>query len=71
MTRPRCGAAGCATERQQDPQTAGTRAEWRERVQQAAAATQGPEFLARINDGCVHCPVRAMCPAHAATGGRP
>jgi superfamily I DNA/RNA helicase/RecB family exonuclease len=64
-------AAGCATERQQDPQTAGTRAEWRERVQQAAAATQGPEFLARINDGCAHCPVRAMCPAHAATGGRP
>ena len=60
-------AAGCATERQQDPQTAGTRAEWLERVQQAAAATQGPEFLARINDGCAHCPVRAMCPAHAAS----
>ena len=47
-----------------------TRAEWLELVQQAAAATQGPEFLARINDGCAHCPVRAMCPAQAATGGR-
>jgi superfamily I DNA/RNA helicase/RecB family exonuclease len=64
-------AAGCATEREQDPQTAGTRAEWLERLQQAAAATQGPEFMARINDGCAHCPVRAMCPTQAATGGRP
>jgi RecB family exonuclease len=63
-------AAGGATEREQDPQTAETRAEWLEQVQQAAAATQGPEFLARINDSCAHCPVRAMCPAQAATGGR-
>jgi superfamily I DNA/RNA helicase/RecB family exonuclease len=63
-------AAGGATEREQDPQTAGTRAEWLERVQQAAAATRGPKFLARINDDCAHCPVRAMCPAQAA-GGRP
>ena len=62
---------GGATEREQDPQTAGRRAEWLERVQQAAAATQGPEFVARINDGCAHCPVRAMCPAQAAAGGRP
>ncbi|HYZ67975.1 MAG TPA: ATP-dependent DNA helicase [Mycobacterium sp.] len=61
-------AAGGATEREQDPQTAKTRAEWLEAVQQAAAATQGPEFMARINDGCAHCPVRAMCPAQAATG---
>src|SRR6185503_8554892 len=58
------------TEREQDPQTADTRAEWLELVGQAAAATQGPEFLARGNDGCAHCPVRAMCPAQAATGGR-
>jgi superfamily I DNA/RNA helicase/RecB family exonuclease len=66
----RTGAGG-ATEREQDAQTAHTRAEWLELVQQAAAATQGPEFLARINDRCAHCPVRAMCPAQAATGGRP
>jgi len=64
------GASG-ATEREQDPQTANTRAEWLKLVRQAASATQGPDFLARINDGCAHCPVRAMCPAQAATGGRP
>jgi superfamily I DNA/RNA helicase/RecB family exonuclease len=64
-------AAGGATEREQDPQTADTRAEWLELVQQAATATQGPGFLARINDGCAHCPVRSMCPAQAASGGRP
>jgi superfamily I DNA/RNA helicase/RecB family exonuclease len=63
--------AGGATEREQDPQTADTRAEWLELVEQAAAATQGPEFIARINDGCAHCPVRAICPAQVATGGRP
>jgi superfamily I DNA/RNA helicase/RecB family exonuclease len=63
------GAAG-ATEREQDAQTSHTRAEWLELVGQAAEATRGPEFLARVNDGCAHCPVRAMCPAQA-TGGRP
>jgi RecB family exonuclease len=63
--------AGSAAEREQDPQSAETRAEWLELVQQAAVATQGPEFLARINDGCAHCPVRAMCPAQTAPGGRP
>jgi RecB family exonuclease len=62
--------SGGATEREQDPQSNDTRAEWLELVQQAAAATQGPEFVARINDGCAHCPVRAMCPAQAAAGGR-
>jgi superfamily I DNA/RNA helicase/RecB family exonuclease len=59
-----------ATEREQDPQTPDTRTEWLRLVQAAAAATQGPEFVARINDGCAHCPVRAMCPAQAACGGR-
>jgi RecB family exonuclease len=63
-------ATNGATERTQDPQTEATRAEWLEAVQQAAAATQGPEFVARINDGCAHCPVRAMCPAQQAAGGR-
>jgi RecB family exonuclease len=64
-------SAGGATEREQDALTPDARAEWRELVQQAAAATQGPEFLARINDGCTHCPVRSMCPAQAVAGGRP
>jgi len=64
-------SAGGAAEREQDPQSAETRAEWLELIQQAAAATQGPEFVAHINDGCTHCPVRAMCPAQTAAGGRP
>jgi RecB family exonuclease len=62
--------AGGATEREQDALTPDARAEWLELVRQAAAATQGPQFLARINDGCAHCPVRAMCPAQGVTGGR-
>ena len=57
-------AGGGATERDQAPLTPECRAEWREVLQQAAAATQGPHFVARVNDGCTHCPVRAMCPAH-------
>jgi superfamily I DNA/RNA helicase/RecB family exonuclease len=63
------GTAG-ATEREQDPLTSDAHTEWRETVQRAAAATQGPEFVARINDGCTHCPVRAMCPAQLAAGTR-
>ncbi len=63
------GATG-ATERDQNPMTSDGRDEWRDRVRQAAGATKGPEFVARVNDGCAHCPVRAMCPAQAALGGR-
>ncbi|KUI48556.1 ATP-dependent DNA helicase [Mycobacterium sp. GA-1199] len=59
------------TERTQDALTPEKRDQWRDTVRAAAAATQGPEFVARINDGCGHCPVRAMCPAQAATGGQP
>jgi superfamily I DNA/RNA helicase/RecB family exonuclease len=61
---------GGATEREQDALTADARAEWRELVRRAAAATQGPQFLARINDSCVHCPVRACCPAQATANGQ-
>ncbi|WP_156685631.1 ATP-dependent DNA helicase [Mycobacterium sp. Marseille-P9652] len=57
------GASG-ATQRQQDPLTAEARDEWRELVRQAADATAGPEFTARRNDGCSHCPLRPSCPAH-------
>jgi superfamily I DNA/RNA helicase/RecB family exonuclease len=64
-------SAGGATEREQDALTPDAHAEWRDAVQRAAAATQGPQFLARVNDGCAHCPVRAMCPAQAVAGGRP
>ncbi|KUH65554.1 ATP-dependent DNA helicase [Mycolicibacterium novocastrense] len=59
------------TERTQDALTPEKHDQWRDTVRAAAAATQGPEFVARINDGCGHCPVRAMCPAQAATGGQP
>jgi superfamily I DNA/RNA helicase/RecB family exonuclease len=62
------GASG-ATERTQDALTPQACDDWRTSVQQAAAASQGPDFVARINDGCTHCPVRGMCPAQAALGG--
>lgn len=62
------GASG-ATERAQDALTPQACDDWRITVGQAAAASQGPAFVARINDGCAHCPVRAMCPAQAALGG--
>jgi superfamily I DNA/RNA helicase/RecB family exonuclease len=61
---------GGATEREQDPLTTETRAEWRNLVQQAAAATAGPRFVARINDGCSHCPLQPSCPAHTGVDGR-
>ena len=60
----RSGAAG-AVEREQDPMTPATRDEWRNLVRQAAEATAGPQFIARRNDGCAHCPIRPSCPAHA------
>ncbi|ODQ95697.1 ATP-dependent helicase [Mycolicibacterium holsaticum] len=62
--------ASGATEREQDALTPDAREQWREAVRRAAAHTQGPEFVARINDGCNHCPVRSMCPAQAVAGGR-
>jgi RecB family exonuclease len=64
----RVGAAG-PTEREQDALTPDIAGAWREQVHNAAAATQGPQFLARINDGCAHCPVRQSCPARAVADG--
>ncbi|HYY01749.1 MAG TPA: ATP-dependent DNA helicase [Mycobacterium sp.] len=63
------GAAG-ATEREQDPLTPETRQQWRDRIRDAADATAGPQFVARINDGCPHCPLRPSCPAHTGTDGK-
>ncbi|MGZ4583191.1 MAG: ATP-dependent helicase [Mycobacterium sp.] len=57
------GAAG-ATERHQDPLTTEGRDDWRDLIRLAADATAGPTFVARRNDGCTHCPIRACCPAH-------
>ncbi|MCV7260232.1 ATP-dependent helicase [Mycobacterium shimoidei] len=56
--------AGGPTEREQDPLTPALAQEWRELLRQASAATAGPQFVARINDGCTHCPMRPSCPAH-------
>jgi superfamily I DNA/RNA helicase/RecB family exonuclease len=58
-------AAAGATERQQDPLTPTTRDTWRTLIRQAADATAGPQFAARVNDGCRHCPIRLSCPAHS------
>ncbi|WP_078314895.1 ATP-dependent DNA helicase [Mycobacterium sp. D16Q16] len=54
-----------ATQRHQDPLTPAVREAWRETIHTAAANTQGPMFIARVNDGCGHCPLRACCPAQA------
>ncbi|MGV0741677.1 ATP-dependent helicase [Mycolicibacterium sp. XJ870] len=57
--------AGGATEREQDPLTPAAGADWRDTVGRAAAATAGPQFLARVNDNCSNCPVRSSCPAQS------
>lgn len=59
----KAGAAG-AVEREQDPLTAAGGDQWRALIRQAADATAGPQFIARRNDGCTHCPIRPCCPAH-------
>jgi RecB family exonuclease len=65
----RTGSAG-AVERDQDPLTPEARAQWRDRIRAAAEATAGPQFIARINDGCAHCPLRPSCPAHTGVDGK-
>lgn len=59
----KAGTAG-ATEREQDPLTPAAREEFRAMLRRAAAATAGPYFTARRNDGCTHCPIRSYCPAY-------
>ncbi|MFD4366359.1 ATP-dependent helicase [Rhodococcus sp. NPDC058521] len=53
-----------AAQRTQAPLTDESLETWTDVIHAAAAATKGPQFLARINDGCRHCPVRSSCPAH-------
>lgn len=60
---------GGATVREQDPLTVTGREEWRELVRLAAGASAGPQFIARRNDGCAHCPMRPSCPAHTDEAG--
>lgn len=54
-----------ATQRHQDPLTPAVQDSWRQTIHDAAASTQGPVFVARVNDGCGHCPLRTCCPAQA------
>ena len=65
----RTGHAG-AVEREQDPLTPEARTQWRDRIKEAAEATAGPRFIARINNGCTHCPLRPSCPAHTGVDGK-
>lgn len=57
--------ASGATEREQTALGHDDTPGWEDAVRTAAAATAGPQFAARVNDGCAHCPVRPSCPAHA------
>ena len=64
-------SASGATEREQSALTGDSHTEWRRTVLDAAAATAGPQFVANVNDGCSHCPMRAGCPAHNAPRTEP
>ncbi len=51
-----------ATQRMQPPLDAAALGKWRDTIHEAAAATQGPSYLAMRNDGCRHCAVAGSCP---------
>lgn len=54
-----------ATERNQEPVGEDGVKHWTGVVADAAAASTGPEYLARQNPDCPRCPVRVSCPMHA------
>lgn len=64
-------SASGAAEREQSALTGDSRTQWQQTVRDAAAATAGPQFVARVNDGCTHCPMRPACPAHGAPRTEP
>ncbi|MGQ4599199.1 PD-(D/E)XK nuclease family protein [Nocardia sp. R6R-6] len=51
-----------ATQRMQPPLDAEALDKWRDTIHDAAAASQGPSYLAMRNDGCRHCAVAGSCP---------
>ncbi|WP_428981506.1 ATP-dependent helicase [Nocardia brasiliensis] len=51
-----------ATQRMQPPLDPEALQQWRDTIHDAAAATQGPSYLAMRNDGCRHCAVAGSCP---------
>ena len=62
------GAAGCHRTRTGSADPGRRATNGATVIAQAADATAGPQFIARRNDGCAHCPVRPSCPAHAEQG---
>jgi superfamily I DNA/RNA helicase/RecB family exonuclease len=54
-----------ATERNQDPVGEDGVKHWTGVVADAAAASTGPEYVAKQNPDCPRCPVRTSCPMHA------
>ncbi|MGI9124202.1 MAG: ATP-dependent helicase [Mycobacterium sp.] len=65
-------ASGAATEREQTALGPDDTGDWQHSVRAAAASTAGPQFAARVNQGCSHCPLRPTCPAHnTAAQGEP
>jgi len=54
-----------ATERNQDPVDEEGLKHWTGVVADAAAASTGPEYVARQNPDCPRCPVRTACPMQA------
>ncbi|KAA1247794.1 ATP-dependent helicase [Mycobacterium simiae] len=65
LVYPGKSGAAEATQREQDPMTPAARDQWRKLVRQAAEAAAGSRFIARVNDGCSHCPIRTFCPAYS------
>ncbi|WP_441950256.1 ATP-dependent helicase [Nocardia sp. 2TAF39] len=51
-----------ATQRMQPALDAEALDKWRTTIHEAAAATQGPSYVAMRNDGCRHCAVAGSCP---------
>ncbi|HEX6353997.1 ATP-dependent DNA helicase [Actinophytocola sp.] len=54
-----------ATERNQDPVGEDGVKHWTGVVADAAAASTGPEYVAKQNADCPRCPVRTSCPMHS------
>ena len=59
-----------ATVREQDPLTPETAETWRAAMASARTDMTGPDYPARRNTGCTHCPMRTNCPAYREPGAR-